>query len=91
MLEDSSAAVHGSNPGPEPRAGLVMPVDVGKSSAMALVADHYGEMVVAPFELALTETAFALLAASIPRARWFARPRPCANLLTDPLHFGSAL
>ncbi|MDQ6783620.1 MAG: hypothetical protein M3063_09300 [Actinomycetota bacterium] len=35
---------------------LVVAVDVGKSSAMALIADHYGEMVVAPFEFALTET-----------------------------------
>ncbi len=33
-----------------------------------LVADHYGEMVVAPFEFALTETRFAVLAASIARA-----------------------
>lgn len=47
---------------------LVVPVDVGKSSAMALVADHYGEMVVAPFEFALTETGFAVLAGSIARA-----------------------
>ncbi len=26
---------------------LVVPVDVGKSAAMALIADHYGEIVVA--------------------------------------------
>jgi len=47
---------------------LVVPVDVGKSAAMALVADHYGEMVVGPFEFALTETGFAVLAGSIARA-----------------------
>jgi len=47
---------------------LVVPVDVGKSMAMALVADHYGEIVVAPFEFDLTETGFALLAAAIARA-----------------------
>ncbi len=47
---------------------LVVPVDVGKSAAMALVADHYGEMVVTPFEFALTETGFALLATAVARA-----------------------
>src|ERR1700722_5567850 len=47
---------------------LVVPVDVGKSAAMALVADHYGEVVVAPFEFGLTETGFALLAAAVARA-----------------------
>jgi hypothetical protein len=41
---------------------LVVPVDVGKSMAMALVADHYGEIVVAPFEFQLTETGFSSLA-----------------------------
>jgi transposase len=47
---------------------LVVPVDVGKSMAMALVADHYGEVVVAPFEFELTETGFASLAAAVARA-----------------------
>jgi transposase len=47
---------------------LVVPVDVGKSMAMALVADHYGEVVVAPFEFALTETGFGTLATAIARA-----------------------
>ncbi len=47
---------------------LVVPVDVGKSTAMALVADHYGEMVVAPFEFALTETGFGVLAGALARA-----------------------
>jgi transposase len=46
---------------------LVVPVDVGKSAAMALIADHYGEIVVAPFEFDLTETGFAMLAAMIAR------------------------
>jgi len=35
---------------------------------MALVADHYGEIVVAPFEFGLTETGFASLAAAVARA-----------------------
>jgi transposase len=54
--------------GRDPERCLVVPVDVGKSAAMALVADHYGEMVVAPFEFALTETGFAVLAGAIARA-----------------------
>jgi transposase len=44
---------------------LVVPVDVGKSTAMALVADHYGEVVVEPFEFPLTEPGFAVLASAI--------------------------
>jgi transposase len=47
---------------------LVVPVDVGKAMAMALVADHYGEIVVAPFEFGLTETGFMSLAAAVARA-----------------------
>jgi transposase len=35
---------------------------------MALVADHYGEIVVAPFEFNLTETGFAVLAGVVARA-----------------------
>jgi len=54
--------------GRDPERCLVVPVDVGKSSAMALIADHYGEMVVAPFEFALTETGFAVLTGAIGRA-----------------------
>jgi transposase len=46
----------------------VVPIDVGKSMAMALVADHYGEMVVAPFEFDLTETGFGVLAGAIAQA-----------------------
>src|SRR5487761_1303409 len=47
---------------------LVVPVDVGKAMAMALVADHYGEIVAAPFEFGLTETGFMSLAAAVARA-----------------------
>ena len=54
--------------GCDPARCLVVPVDVGKSMAMALVADHYGEIVVAPFEFGLTETGFASLAAAVARA-----------------------
>jgi transposase len=39
----------------DPRRCLVVPVDVGKWSAMALVADHHGEVLRAPFEFRLDE------------------------------------
>jgi hypothetical protein len=54
--------------GLDPQRCLVVPVDVGKSMAMALVADHYGEVVVEPFEFALNEAGFAMLAAAIARS-----------------------
>jgi transposase len=41
--------------GADPAACLVVPIDVGKWSAMALIADHLGEIVVAPFEFGLDE------------------------------------
>jgi len=41
--------------GGDPAGCLVVPVDVGKWSAMALVADLYGEIVAAPFEFELDE------------------------------------
>jgi len=41
--------------GVDPAACLVVPVDVGKWSAMALIADHHGEIVVPPFEFRLDE------------------------------------
>jgi hypothetical protein len=34
--------------GLDPQRCLAVPVDVGKAVAMALVADHYGEILVAP-------------------------------------------
>ncbi|MGH4024178.1 MAG: IS110 family transposase [Pseudonocardiaceae bacterium] len=37
-----------------PQRCLVVPVDVGKHSAMALVADHYGQIEGEPFEFGLT-------------------------------------
>jgi transposase len=55
--------------GLDPQRCLVIPVDVGKSIAMALVADHYGEIIVAPFEFALTETGFQVFSAAISRAQ----------------------
>jgi transposase len=46
----------------------VVPIDVGKSTACALVADHYGEVIVSPFDFPLTETGFGLLATAVGRA-----------------------
>ncbi len=47
---------------------FLVAVDIGKS-ARCIGADYYGEMVVVPFEVALTGTGFALLEAAIVRAR----------------------
>jgi len=55
--------------GVDPQRCLAIPVDVGKATAVALVADHYGEIIVAPFEFALTEAGFAVLSAAITRAQ----------------------
>lgn len=44
--------------GRDPQRCLVVPIDVGKSTAAALIADHYGEVVVEPFDFALTEAGF---------------------------------
>jgi transposase len=51
--------------GVDPRRCLVVPVDVGKWSAMALVADHHGEVVVAPFEFKLDEPGVRQLLSAI--------------------------
>jgi hypothetical protein len=40
-------------------------VDIGKSAAMALVADHFGEMIVEPFEFELTEPGLQKLLAAM--------------------------
>ena len=48
-------------PGEQAGRCFVVPVDVGKSMAMTLVADHFGEIVTAPFEFDLTETGVAKL------------------------------
>ena len=55
--------------GVDPQCCLAIPVDVGKATAVALVADHYGEIIVAPFEFALTEAGFAVPSAAITRAQ----------------------
>lgn len=55
--------------GVDPRRCLAVPVDVGKASAMALVADHDGEVVAPCFVFDLTERGFARLAQVIERSR----------------------
>jgi transposase len=49
----------------DPGRCLVVPVDVGKWSAMALVADHFGEVVRAPWEFRLDEPGVCGLMSSI--------------------------
>lgn len=51
--------------GVDPRRCLAVPVDVGKWSAMALVADHHGEVVVAPFSFDLDEPGVCRLLTTI--------------------------
>lgn len=48
-----------------PQQCLVVPIDVGKHSAMALVADHYGQVVGEPFEFRLTVAGVDTLVAAI--------------------------
>src|SRR5688572_147573 len=52
-----------------PARCLVVPVDVGKTAAMALVADLSGEVIVRPFRFELTERGFAEFSASVTFAR----------------------
>lgn len=54
--------------GVDPVRCLAVPVDVGKRSAMALVADHHGEVAVAPFEFTLDEPGVRVLLAIIETA-----------------------
>jgi transposase len=51
--------------GLDPRRCLVVPVDVGKQSAMALIADRNGELVGAPLEFDLTVTGRERLVARV--------------------------
>ena len=52
----------------DPARCLVVPVDIGKWSAMALVADHFGEVIAEAFQFPLTETGVAALLVAIARA-----------------------
>lgn len=52
----------------DPQRCLAAPVDVGKWSAMALVADHHGEVVVPAFEFALDEPGVGRLLLAIEAA-----------------------
>ena len=63
--------------GLDPARCLVVPVDVGKWSAMALVADHYGEVVVAPFEFSLSEPGVQELLSAMAKARCERRAEMC--------------
>ena len=48
-----------------PQRCLVVPIDVGKHAAMALVSDHYGQLVDEPLEFPLTVDGVAMLVAAI--------------------------
>jgi transposase len=52
-----------------PQQCLVVPVDVGKRTAVALVADHYGQIIAEPFEFDLTVSGAGRLAAVIAVVR----------------------
>ena len=52
----------------DPEQCLLVPVDVGKSTAMALVADLFGQIVVDPFGFDLTEHGVSALLAAVSEA-----------------------
>ncbi len=54
--------------GVDPQRCLAVPIDVGKCSAVALVADHHCEVVVAPFEFGLDEPGVGRLVKGIAAA-----------------------
>lgn len=55
--------------GLDPARCLVAAVDVGKQAALALVADHHGQLVAAPVESALTEPGVRQLETALATAR----------------------
>jgi transposase len=61
----------------DPGRCLVAPIDIGKWSAMALVADHYGEVIVEPFEFALTEPGVQTLLVALARAEAIRQAEVC--------------
>lgn len=77
MVHVHGAQVQGRGAGLAPRERLAVPVDVGKHTAMALVADFTGERFVAPFEFALDRSGIAGL---IDRVRATAEVRGIASV-----------
>jgi len=65
---DAQALFVGQVRGFDPGQCLLVPVDVGKSTAMALVADLFGEIVVEPFGFDLTESGVSVLVAAVSEA-----------------------
>ncbi len=65
---DVQALFVGQVRGLDPEQCLLVPVDVGKSTAMALVADLFGEVVVEPFGFDLTEHGVSVLLAAVSSA-----------------------
>src|SRR6266702_3400399 len=52
---------------------LAVPIDVGKHTAMAVVCDFWGKVVVAPFTFSLNDRGFEALTAAVGRARGIGR------------------
>jgi transposase len=52
-------------------------VDRNRSRSLALVADHYGEVIVEPFEFALTESGVQTLLVAVARAEAIRRAEVC--------------
>ncbi|MGI5182456.1 hypothetical protein ACQEVZ_40130 [Dactylosporangium sp. CA-152071] len=76
-----------------PQRCLVVPVDVGKRTAVALVADHYGQIIVAPFEFDLTVSGAGKLVTTIAATRqrvgaesvrWASKPPGTTTKLSPP-------
>ena len=63
---------------------LVVPIDVGKRAAMALVADHAHEVVAAPFMFDLTESGVGELMTVVTKA-----VTPCSGSLRPTLQIDS--
>jgi transposase len=74
-----------------PQRCLVVPVDVGKRTAMALVADHYGQIVAEPFDFDLTVSGVGKLVAVIAEARERASARSVRVGVEAAGHYHQAL
>ncbi len=70
-----------------PQRCLVVPVDVGKHSAMALVADHYGQIVGEPFEFSLTVSGVDRFLAAVAAVE---RQTAAASVASAENHFRPA-
>lgn len=77
--------------GVDPQRCLAVPIDVGKWSAMALVADHHGEVVVAPFEFSLDEPGVSRLLRAIAAAERDRQAQVCRVGVESAGHYHRTL